>query len=397
MQKKTMTNYAAKTYGRQTEVAAIYKLFGADKDISMHGPRRLGKTFVLDRLVEQASANGYLCLKVEIAGSTEAKHVFRRLCEEISRHRGVPKQTRTWIAQRVVQLANPRTEPGSTWYQPLLNTDWETYLERLLKAMQDDSKHKWAVLIDELPIFLKALHDKGPAGVQQARDFMNLFTRLRSAYPRTRWLVTGSIGIEPLARAGQYMGTMAKFTPYPLEPLTEAQAIEYVQDLARQGLLQQRQLITDEEAVALVQAVGWRAAYYLDAFARALPANPATEPEAVKAHIATAHAELLKQHNSATFGPWEEHIRKHHTPTQQSLSFAVLNAVARHADGLSLDAVLTSVSNQNLSKDELRQHLMRLSAEGFLHQESPEDDHAPYKFRIPLLRLWWQRWPPTNT
>lgn len=392
-----MSNYATKSYGRMTEVAAIYQLFAADKDISMHGPRRLGKTFVLDRLVEQAQTHGYLCLKVEIAGCTEAKHVFRRLCEEISKHRGVPKQTFTWMKQRVVQLANPRTEPGSTWYQPLLNTDWETYLERLLKAMQDDSTHKWAVLIDELPIFLKALHDKGPAGVQQARDFMNLFTRLRTTNPRTRWLVTGSIGIEPLARAGQYMGTMAKFTPYSLEPLTEAQAIDYVQDLAKKGLLPQRKLITNEEAAAVAKAVGWRAAFYLEALASALSSTPATEPETVKAHITAAQTELLKHQHSATFGPWEEHIRKHHSPTQQNLSFAVLNAVARYAEGLGLDAILGIVGQTNLGKDELRQHLMRLTSEGFLHQESPEDDQTPYKFRIPLLRLWWQRWPPTNT
>ncbi len=392
-----MIDYATKTFGRQTEVNALYNLFNAGKDVSMHGPRRLGKTFVLDRIVEQANANGYLCLKVEIAGSSEARHVFRRLCEEISRHRGIPKQTRTWIVQRVMQLANPRTEPGSTWYQPLLNTDWETYLERLLKAMQDDKDHNWAVLIDELPIFLKALHDKGPAGVQQARDFMNLFARLRSACPGNRWLVTGSIGIEPLARVGQYMGTMAKFTPYSLEPLTEAQAMDYIQDLARQGLLTQRQLITNDEAAAIVQAVGWRAAYYLEAFARAWPPNPTTEPETIKAYMATAHVELMKQHNSATFGPWEEHIRKHHTPTQQDLSFSVLNVVARHADGLDLDAILGAVGDAKLGKNDLRQHLMRLCAEGLLYQAPPEDDSSPYKFRIPLLRLWWQRWPPTNS
>lgn len=391
-----MSDYASKSYGRQPVVNAIYALFGADKDISMHGPRRLGKTFVLDRMVEQANAKGYLCLKVEIAGCTEAKHVFRRLCEEISNHRGVPKQTFIFIKQRVLQLTNPRTEPGSTWYQPLLNTDSESYLERLLKAMHDDKEHKWAVLIDELPIFLKALHDKGPAGVQQARDFMNLFTRLRTAHPRVRWLVTGSIGIEPLARAGQYMGTMAKFTSYSLEPLTIEQAIDFVQDQALQSALPNRQRVTAEEAVAVVQAVGWRAAYYLDALARELPAGPATQPDAVKAHIDTALANLLKQHNAATFGTWEEHIRKHQTPAQQTLSVAVLNAVANHADGLSLDALLAALRNANQDKDALRQHLRLLSAEGFLHQEPPEDDSAPYQFRIPLLRLWWKRWPAAN-
>lgn len=390
-----MSDYPSKSYGRQPVVVALYALFGAGKDVSMHGPRRLGKTFVLDRMVEQATAKGYLCLKVEIAGCTEAKHVFRRLCEEISRHRGVPQQTFTWIMQRVLQVANPRTEPSSTWYQPLLSLDWESYLERLLKAMQDDANHKWAVLIDELPIFLKALHDKGPAGVQQAKDFMNLFTQLRAAYPRVRWLVTGSIGIEPLARAGQYMGTIAKFTPYPLEPLTIEQAMDYVQDLAVQGALPQRQLVTVQEAAAVVQVVGWRAAYYLDAFARALPAGPATLPEAVQAHIDAAHADLLQPHHAATFGTWEEHIRKHHTLAQQAISFAVLNAVAPHVGGLSLDGILAVIRNANLDKDALRRHLMLLTTEGFLYQEPPGDDGVPYRFRIPLLRLWWQRYPPS--
>jgi len=175
-----MPDYSTKSYGRKAVVETIYNLFEADKDVSMHGPRRLGKTFVLDRIVEQASSKGYLCLKVEIAGCTEPKQVFRQLCEVISRSRSIPQQTLSWLKQRVLQLANPRTESGSTWYQPLLSLDWESYLERLLHAVRDEKKHKWAVLIDELPIFLKAMHDKGPAGIQQAKDFMNLFTRLRA-------------------------------------------------------------------------------------------------------------------------------------------------------------------------------------------------------------------------
>ncbi len=40
-----MTDYAKKTYGRNKEVAKIFGLFKAGKDVSKHGPRRLGCEF----------------------------------------------------------------------------------------------------------------------------------------------------------------------------------------------------------------------------------------------------------------------------------------------------------------------------------------------------------------
>jgi hypothetical protein len=80
-------DYSRKIYGRNEEVKTIFQLFSAGKDVSKHGPRRLGKTFVLDRMVEQGEAHGFICVKVEIAGCTEPRMVFQRLCEEINKKR----------------------------------------------------------------------------------------------------------------------------------------------------------------------------------------------------------------------------------------------------------------------------------------------------------------------
>ena len=58
--------------------------------------------------------------------------------------------------------------------------------------MNEDAGQRWVLLIDELPIFLKALHDRGPEGIVEARAFMNFVSRMREAHPRIRWLITGS-------------------------------------------------------------------------------------------------------------------------------------------------------------------------------------------------------------
>jgi hypothetical protein len=108
-------------------------------------------------------------------------------------------------------------------------------------------------------------------------------------------------------------------------------------------------------------------------------------------------AALLKSHNKATFGTWEEHIRKHHPVQQRGLSFDILNVIAPHEAGLTLDALLAALGNPALKRETLRQHLMQLIEEGFLYQEPFGDDTAPYRFRIAPLRLWWKLHRPQAT
>ncbi len=392
-----MTAYMTKTYGRNEEVASLYKMFDAGRDVSMHGPRRLGKTFVLDRLVDAAPERGWTALKVELAGCADSRAVFRELCGRIGGARSGGEMAKIWIMQRLSQVLSPRVDPSGHWYQPFLALDHETFFERLIKAMHDDPDRRWVLLIDELPIFLKALHDKGPAGVAAALDFMNLTSRLRQGHPKVRWMITGSIGIEPLARAGNYMGVLAKFQSFELEPLSEGQAKDYVQDLAVSGHLPHRQEITDAEAQALLEAVGWRAAYYLDALAQKLKGSPASEPDQARQVVEAAINELLQPGEMTTFGPWEEHLRKHYHDADRAIAFSVLGALARDAQGSTIDGLLAAIQRPNLTRDGLRQVLTRLHAEGFVTVENWDQDSPHCSFRNPLLRRWWQRYKPQAT
>ena len=230
-------DYTQKSFGRNDEVADIYRLLNANSDVSMPGPRRLGKTFVLDRLVEAGPTYDWEPVKVEVAGCTDTRSFFRQLCAKIGNHRSHGQRTVNWLLQRLGQALAPRTQPSATWDQALLSLDYETYFERLIKVLHEDRERRWALLIDELPIFLKALHDQGPDGVEAARNFMNLLSRLRADFPSVRWLITGSIGLEPLAKVGSYMGVLAKFETYELQELSRPQARDFIIELAQSGEL----------------------------------------------------------------------------------------------------------------------------------------------------------------
>ena len=392
-----MTDYATKTYGRNDEVASLYKMFVAGRDISMHGPRRLGKTFLLDRLVDAAPARQWTAVKVELAGCTDSRAVFRELCSRIGNRRSGGENAKDWLKQRLSQFLGHRTELGGVWYQALLTVDYETHFERLIKAMHEDPHRRWLLLIDELPIVLKALHDKGPTGVAAARDFMNLTTRLRQDNQNVRWMITGSIGIEPLAQAGNYQGVLSKFQSFELQPLSEVQAKDFVQDLAASGQLPHRQALTDAEAQALIEAVGWRAAYYLDALAQQVKGTPASTPEQARQVIEEAVTGLLQPSEMASFGPWEEHLRKHYHEADRAIAFSALAALAGSAQGASIDVVLATTQRSDLSRSSLKNVLIRLHTEGFVTIDSWDNDSPQCGFRNPLLRRWWQRYKPQAT
>jgi uncharacterized protein len=389
-----MIDYTTKTYGRNHEVEAIYRMFQNDRDVAMPGPRRLGKTFVLERIVDRGAALGWHAIKIDIAGCTDARSVFRRLCEMITKqHKGSTKAV-SLLRQRLGQITSPRSEPGGSWYQPLLSLDYETWFERLVRDMHNDTSHRWALLIDELPIFLKALHDRGSDGVAQALSFMNLLSRLREDNKRVRWLITGSIGIEPLARAGNYMGVLAKFDIFGLKPLTEPQARDYVHDLASMGRLASRSVITEAESTAIVAAVGWPAAFYLEVLSQKLTGQPGNDPAEAAQRVAQAVESLLQPEHAAAFGTWEEHLRKHYPDPDREIAFTALEALAPHPEGLSVDTALTTMGRTGLTREQLRAVLIRLHTEGFVTVEGLDGEEAVSAFRNPLLRRWWQRYKP---
>jgi hypothetical protein len=360
----------------------------------MHGPRRLGKTFLLDRLVDAAPTHGWTAVKAELAGCTDSRAVFRELCGRIGNSRTGGVQAKEWILQRLGQFLAPRGESGGAWYQPFIGLDHETYFERMIQAMHDDTSRRWVLLIDELPIFLKALHDKGPVGVDAARNFMNQITRIRQQYPRVRWMITGSIGIEPLAQAGNYMGVLAKFQNFELRPLKKEQAKDYVKDLASSGHLPHRQEISEAEAEVLIEVVGWLAAYYLDALAQKLEGTPASTSSRAREVVEAAVEQLLQPGELSTFGPWEEHLRKHYHGVECDIVFTALRTLSKNAQGADIDGLLSAIQLPQLTRDSLWKILTRLNTEGFITLSNWDHAACRCTIRNPLLRRWWTRFPP---
>jgi uncharacterized protein len=379
-------------YGRLKEIAQIFARFDAGKNLLMTGPRRLGKTFTLERIEAHAKQYAYTVIRFDVSPARAPKDFFRRLFEAISRQRGDKDTMMSLLQQRLRQFLKPSTEPTGSWFGQLIDMDWETCADHLIAQLAETQTEKWAILIDELPVFLLHLQETDE-GLRQAKSFVYRLRELRERAPQVRWLFTGSIGLEPLARRGEYLGAFNNMEPFALDPLTDEAAQALVKDWATNGLLPDRASVSDMEAVLVSQLVGWRSAYYLEAFAKQIRGNPATTLDEARQRVLDAQVMLLLPANRNYFESWPEHLRKNYIEPQRGHLFKVLELMAETENSTTESAIALNFLANQLDNKAVRRLLIALEEDGFIFViEDAGEQRA--SFLMPLLRLWWRKYLP---
>lgn len=378
------------SYGRRNETDYIFNRFDNGKNLLMPDPRRLGKTFVLERLEERGPEKGYIAVRFDVSHCRDEAAFFNKLCQAIENKRDHGENLLDNVKQRLDQVIKGSSSGSGPWYQSALNVNWETFAEHLIATLAEDPQNRWAILIDELPIFLLHL-ESVPNGLAQVKSIAYRLREFRERFPTLRWLITGSIGIEPLARRGEYIGAFNNLEPYELLPLTPQAAQTLLQDSAKAGYFQHRREVSDCEAQAIVAASGWLSAFYLEAFGKQLQDAPTKDTETANQRVSEARKRLLDPANRNYFESWPEHVRKNFTDPIRGRLFAILEHLAEAEAGLSIDGLLPLIGDNALQKKDLQRLLNILEEDGFLVCDFDADRH---RFRMELLRLWWLRYLP---
>ena len=151
-----------------------------------------------------------------MADYTEVQQVRRHLGEIINADQSLPQQAGKLPRQKFAQLINP--QQTDSLHKNLLGMDWENYLENLLATLDKDTNLKWVILIDELPIFLKALHDGGEAEMSNGP----ILIAAASRYP------------EPLSDPGAAFFDFFRITQ--LEPLPDHEVMTCLRGVRGAGV-----------------------------------------------------------------------------------------------------------------------------------------------------------------
>jgi len=373
-------------FDREQELKELWRHFSKNKNVLMLAPRRIGKTTLLHKLAEESGENGFRGVVVDVQGYNDEKDFFQQLCSSIQEEIGTGKGLIATFTNRFKQAVHG-DEGIKDWRQLLLHTDWQHFAVELLTTLNDQEKEKpLLIMVDEVPIFIMALMKK--YDTDRAKSFLYWLRNMQTRFSNIRWLYTGSIGLDAVARRDGMEGALVDMEVYTLPPFSTETARAFVHTLADKD----RCKIDIEALDAILNGLGWLSPYYLDkivsdACAKTPPGSPIT------AIIAKAALDAMLDQSKRTYwSTWREHLDKNFTEPDRSRLYTILETIAEDEKGARLDTVMLSLNNggEPLSKKDLVLLVDTLETDGYIKRCG--DDPERYCFVMNLLRRWWLRY-----
>jgi len=371
-------------FGRERECERLWARFRDGRNVLMLAPRRVGKTVLLNRLKEQSEARGYRCVVIDVEGRRDEKAFFRKMCADIQEGIGVGQAVMSAFSGRLRRVLRG-TDDGEDWRSLLLKTDWSEFADHLLAQLESEKDGPpWLLLIDEIPMFVKSLLES--EGQQRVHDFLYRLRNLRQEHHKIRWLYTGSIGLDTIARRNGIEGALVDLEVETLEPFDRPTAEAFLSSLTRK----RGRCLGPGAADRILSRLGWLAPYYLEKIAEsALDIEASDGPISVAAADRALDSMLALAHR-IYWTTWREHLDKNFSDPERNRLFRILASVAQDEHGASLGTLQMALNKAEPVADEvLLADLDTLVADGYV---TPEDDGTRFRFRMQLLREWWLRY-----
>ena len=387
-------------YDRQSECADLWRYLENDHVVAS-GPRRLGKSSIVNRLREEAEAKGLLVRHVDVQGVEDAQ----AFVDQISSHfpdasvtgylGALSQHAKQWLsAVKKVEFKGPGGIGGGIELQACAGQSWYKSAAELQARLTEVPA---LIFIDEFSVFLQKLllHDRKEAGALLA------WLRAWRVRPSVacRFLFTGSIGLNALLESNGLSAQFNDCYEYPIGPFKSPSAREMVKTFA------QREGCSIDASIAtyLCERVGWLSPYHLcllldqtmqaarDRIDEMLPPPPvAPQKELTSDDVDNAYERLVSARSR--FVHWDERLKRDLPGSDLAFANLVLTALARNQNGLTQRQLHARLAKREPDPDtraeRLQAILRKLQEEGYI---SPPDAAGQFKFLSFLLRDYWRR------
>lgn len=371
-------------FDRDFECDRLWRHFKQGRNVLMLAPRRIGKTVLLNRLKEESESKGFHALVLDVQGYRDEKAFFQQMCAAIQEEIGLGQSVVAAFTSRLKNVVHG-TE-NQDWRTILLNTDWKTFADHLLSQLEAGKDGcPWLVLVDEIPIFTKALLEA--EGSAKVHDFLYTLRNLQLKHRNVLWLYTGSIGLDTIARRNGVEGALVDMEVESLEPFSKETARDFLVHLAEKNKL----IFSTEAITTILGRLGWLSPYYLEKIAETA-CDKAIHGQPISSEMANHAADSLLELTRRTYwSTWREHLDKNFPDPERTHLFMILAEIGLTAEG-STSSTLLSVLNKGhppIGSADLDGYLNTLEADGYV---SANADRSRFYFRMNLLREWWVRY-----
>jgi uncharacterized protein len=229
-------------WDRDAEMAMFAEKVDEGAHLLLVAQRRMGKTSLMREAAERLK-DRYICLFVDLQKARSAPDAVVELTLAARPHTGLFKRAKDLFRNMGDGMLNAveevdLAELGLKLRAGLTVGNWEGRADELLNILSEQPRPV-LLLFDEVPILVNRML-KGddfkitPERRAAADQFMSWLRKSSLEHQgRLRFVISGSIGLEPVLRQAQLSATINNFTPFELKPWDAKTAQECLVALAQ--------------------------------------------------------------------------------------------------------------------------------------------------------------------
>ena len=366
-------------FGREKEIRKANRLLDSNHSLLLSAPRRIGKSSLAKRLIEEKKQQGWKCVYIDLEETT-TEEGFLRLVIESFKKNGIWKQLTEGMSKGVATLLD-RIEKVTIGGVVDFNIGKREDQEDLYKNLKELIKHDedTFIVVDELTLFLGILN-KSENGAEKVAFILNWLRSLRQvSKTNVRWLFCGSVGLRNFTSAMNLGYTINDLMEFGLGELSREEAEGLLS-----GLCKSEDMEMGEELINYtLDKLHWNIPYFIQVIFSKLAEE--YEDEVTKESIDIAYNKLCSENYLSTWSERLSEYREFEVPARQ-----ILKSLSTQPAGMERDAMLNILmTGQDASRVEeidylLSKVLEMLENDGYILKMD-----SIRAFRSPLLRDYW--------
>ena len=366
-------------FGREKEIRKANRLLDSNHSLLLSAPRRIGKSSLAKRLIEEKKQQGWKCVYIDLEETT-TEEGFLRLVIEAFKKNGIWKQFTEGMSKGLVSVLD-RIEKVTIGGVVDLNIGKREDQEDLYKNLKDLIKHDedTFVVVDELTLFLGILK-KSENGAGKVAFILNWLRSLRQvSKTNVRWLFCGSVGLRNFTSAMNLGYTINDLMEFGLGELTREEAEGLLSGLCHSEDME----ISEELINYTLDKLHWNIPYFIQVIFSKL--SEEYEDEVTKESIDIAYDRLCSENYLSTWSERLVEYGEYEVPARQ-----ILKSLSTRPAGMERDTMLNvlmtgqDVSNVEAVDYRLSKVLEMLENDGYILKMD-----SIRTFRSPLLRDYW--------
>lgn len=365
-------------FGREKEIQKANKLLDSSHSLLLSAPRRIGKSSLAKRLIEEKKNQGWKCVYIDLEETTTEDGFLNLVIEAFCKN-GIWKQVAEGMSKGLASVLESieRISLGPVQFNFTKKEDQEDLYKNLKELIRHDEDT--FIVVDELTLFLTIL-SKGKDGVEKVAFILNWLRSLRQvSKTKVRWLFCGSVGLRNFTSAMNLGYTVNDLTEFSLDELSRGEAAGLLLELCKSENIE----MSDELVEYTLNKLYWNIPYFIQIIFSNLAEDYADK--ITREDIDTAYRKLCSENYLSTWSERLVEYGEYELPARQ-----ILKLLATRPEGIERESMLNNLmTGQDASKIEavdytLSKVLAMLENDGYIMKKN-----ALRMFRSPLLRDYW--------